>query len=294
MLGPGGDHHLLPLRIGQPLPQKLRTRLAMCRVTAIRRVIQRPGEIGAPGHADQGVTQPVFQRFAVGLDDGKVEQFGLPQAIGAYVVASVIIAVVGLSGAFDKLMSRLPKAIAAAMLAGILFRFGAELFTSIKLQPTLVLSMIAAYLICKRLSPRYAIVSVLIVGCAVAASFGELNSGSITIAVAHPVFIAPEWSWHAIINIGLPLALVTLTGQYVPGMAVLRTSGYNTPARSIISVTAMGSILMAPFGSHGFNLAAITAAICTGREAHEDRDKRYIAGIACGRCVGVWRKRGRP
>lgn len=282
MLGPGGDHHLLPLRIGQPLPQKLRTRLAMCRVTAIRRVIQRPGEIGAPGHADQGVTQPVFQRFAVGLDDGKVEQFGLPQAIGAYVVASVIIAVVGLSGAFDKLMSRLPKAIAAAMLAGILFRFGAELFTSIKLQPTLVLSMIAAYLICKRLSPRYAIVSVLIVGCAVAASFGELNSGSITIAVAHPVFIAPEWSWHAIINIGLPLALVTLTGQYVPGMAVLRTSGYNTPARSIISVTAMGSILMAPFGSHGFNLAAITAAICTGREAHEDRDKRYIAGIACG------------
>src|SRR5450830_1006722 len=139
------------------------------------------------------------------------------EAIGAYVVASVIILAVGLSGAFDKLMSRLPKAIAAAMLAGILFRFGAELFTSIRLQPTLVLSMIAAYLIFKRLSPRYAILSVLIVGCAVAASFGELNSSSIIIAVAQPVFIAPEWSWHAIINIGLPLALVTLTGQYVPG-----------------------------------------------------------------------------
>lgn len=206
----------------------------------------------------------------------------LPQAIGAYIAASVIIAVVGLSGAFDKLMSRLPKAIAAAMLAGILFRFGAGLFTSIELQPVLVLAMIAAYLAFKRFSPRYAILSVLIIGCAVAASFGELNSGSIAVAVAHPVFIPPQWSWHAIINIGLPLALVTLTGQYVPGMAVLRTSGYTTPARPIISLTAIGSLLMAPFGSHGLNLAAITAAICTGREAHEDRDKRYVAGIACG------------
>ncbi|NBF05120.1 benzoate/H(+) symporter BenE family transporter [Pseudomonas sp. Fl5BN2] len=206
----------------------------------------------------------------------------LPQAIGAYIVASLIIAVVGLSGAFDKLMSRLPKAIAAAMLAGILFRFGAGLFTSVTLQPTLVLAMIAAYLLGKRLSPRYAILAVLLVGCAVAAGLGELNAGSMTLAVAQPMFIAPEWSWHAIINIGLPLALVTLTGQYVPGMAVMRSAGYTTPARSIISWTAITSVLLAPFGSHGINLAAITAAICTGREAHENPDKRYIAGIACG------------
>lgn len=206
----------------------------------------------------------------------------LPQAIGAYIVASLIIAVVGLSGAFDKLMSRLPKAIAAAMLAGILFRFGAELFTSVTLQPALVLAMIAAYLLGKRFSPRYAILAVLLVGCAMAAGLGNFNGGSITLALAEPIFIAPEWSWHAIINIGLPLALVTLTGQYVPGMAVMRSAGYTTPARSIVSWTAITSALLAPFGSHGINLAAITAAICTGREAHEDKDKRYIAGIACG------------
>ncbi|QZI71939.1 benzoate/H(+) symporter BenE family transporter [Pseudomonas protegens] len=206
----------------------------------------------------------------------------LPQAIGAYIVASLIIAVVGLSGAFDKLMSRLPKAIAAAMLAGILFRFGAELFTSVTLQPALVLAMIAAYLLGKRFSPRYAILAVLLVGCAVAAGLGNFNGGFITLALAKPIFTAPEWSWHAIINIGLPLALVTLTGQYVPGMAVMRSAGYTTPARSIVSWTAITSALLAPFGSHGINLAAITAAICTGREAHEDKDKRYIAGIACG------------
>lgn len=206
----------------------------------------------------------------------------LPQAIGAYIVASLIIAALGLSGAFDKLMSRLPKAIAAAMLAGILFRFGAGLFTSVTLQPALVLAMIAAYLLGKRFSPRYAILAVLLVGCAVAAGLGEFNGGSITLALAEPIFIAPEWNWHAIVNIGLPLALVTLTGQYVPGMAVMRSAGYTTPARSIVSWTAITSVLLAPFGSHGINLAAITAAICTGREAHEDPNKRYIAGIACG------------
>lgn len=209
-------------------------------------------------------------------------QVSLAEAIGAYIVAALVIAVVGLSGAFDRLMSRLPKAIAAAMLAGILFRFGAELFTSIKLQPALVLAMFASYLLFKRLSPRYAILSVLIVGCAVAGLLGELNASALTLALAEPHFTAPQWSWHAVLNIGLPLALVSLTGQYVPGMAVMRSAGYDTPARPILAVTAIGSVLFAPFGSHGFNLAAITAAICTGREAHEQPGKRYIAGIACG------------
>ena len=209
-------------------------------------------------------------------------QVSLAEAVGAYIVAALVIAVVGLSGAFDKLMSRLPKAIAAAMLAGILFRFGAELFTSIKLQPLLVLAMFASYLVFKRLSPRYAILSVLIVGCTVAASLGQVQVGALTLALAEPHFTAPQWSWHAIVNIGLPLALVSLSGQYVPGMAVMRSAGYDTPARPILAVTALASVLLAPFGSHGFNLAAITAAICTGREAHEQPNKRYIAGIACG------------
>ncbi|UVL87973.1 benzoate/H(+) symporter BenE family transporter [Pseudomonas sichuanensis] len=206
----------------------------------------------------------------------------LAQAVGAYIVASLLIAVIALSGAFDKLMRRLPKAIAAAMLAGILFRFGAELFSSIRLQPLLVLSMLAAYLLFKRLSPRYAILSVLVVGCGLATSMGQLDTDALVLELAVPLWTAPHWSWHAIVNIGLPLALVSLTGQSVPGIAVLRTAGYQTAARPIVSVTAIGSLLLAPFACHGVNLAAITAAICTGREAHENPDKRYIAGIACG------------
>ncbi|RMN19839.1 hypothetical protein ALQ63_03300 [Serratia plymuthica] len=204
------------------------------------------------------------------------------EAVGAYIVSSLIIAVIGLSGAFDKLIGKLPRSIAAAMLAGILFHFGAEMFVSIQLQPTLVMAMFVTYLLFKRLLPRYAIVAVLVIGGAVAGMSGMLNGGDIVVSVAHPVLITPAWSWHAIINIALPLTLVTLTGQYVPGMAVLRSSGYATPARPIVSMTAIASVLLAPFGSHGVNLAAITAAICTSEEAHREKSKRYIAGVACG------------
>lgn len=204
------------------------------------------------------------------------------EAVGAYIVSSVIIAVIGLSGAFDKLIGKLPRSIAAAMLAGILFHFGAELFVSIQLQPTLVMTMFVTYLLFKRLLPRYAIVAVLFAGGTVAGMSGMLHSGDIVVSVAHPILITPAWSWHAIINIALPLTLVTLTGQYVPGMAVLRSSGYATPARPIVSMTAIASVLLAPFGSHGVNLAAITAAICTSEEAHREKSKRYIAGVACG------------
>jgi benzoate membrane transport protein len=122
----------------------------------------------------------------------------------------------------------------------------------------------------------------MLVGIAFAIATGHTSLSQVQLAVVRPVFVMPEWSWHAVLSLGLPLALVTLTGQYVPGMAVLRTSGYKVSAGSIVSTTGIASLLLAPFGSHGVNLAAITAAICTGKEAHEDADKRYVAGIACG------------
>ncbi|WP_133309069.1 benzoate/H(+) symporter BenE family transporter [Piscinibacter terrae] len=206
----------------------------------------------------------------------------LPQAIGAYIVASLAITAIGLSGAFDKLIERIPKGIAAAMLAGILFHFGTNVFSSINASPALVLLMVATFLVFKRLQPRYAIASVMLVGIAFAIATGHTNLSQVQLAIVRPVFVTPEWSWHAVLSLGLPLALVTLTGQYVPGMAVLRTSGYKVGAGSIVSTTGIASLLLAPFGSHGVNLAAITAAICTGKEAHEDADKRYVAGIACG------------
>ncbi len=204
------------------------------------------------------------------------------QAIGAYMLAALLITAIGLSGTFDKLMPRLPKGLAGAMLAGILLHFGTEVFTSIKAMPALVFGMLAVYLLAKRIWPRYAIAAVLLVGILFAVTSGDAQLSAIRFELVAPVWTKPEWSVSSALSLALPLALVTLTGQYVPGMAVLKSSGYQTPAGGIVTTTGIGSLLLAPFGAHGVNLAAITAAICTGKEAHEDPAKRYVAGIACG------------
>ena len=209
------------------------------------------------------------------------------EAVGAYLLSSVIIFLVGISGAFDRVISKLPGAIAAAMLAGILLRFGTGLFVSLQGKPGLVLAMFATYLVCKRLMPRYAVMAVLVVGCAIAMLTGQLHRDALVIGLATPVWVSPQFSLGATLNVALPLVMVALTGQFVPGMAVLRASGYSTPASPIIASSALGTALLAPFGCHGLNLAAITAAICTGREAHEDPGKRYVAGVVGGLCYLV-------
>ena len=213
---------------------------------------------------------------------GLLHTVTIHEAVGAYIVSAVIITIIGMTGAFNRLIKRLPKGIAAAMLAGILLKFGMEIFVSIKALPGLVLTMLAVYLLTKRLVPRYAIAAVLLLGILFAMVSGETHLSVVSLAVVKPVFIMPEWTFGSVLGLGLPLALVTLSGQYVPGIAVLKASGYKVSANSIMTVTGFGSILFSFFGAHSVNLAAITAAICTGKEAHEDPQKRYIAGIASG------------
>ncbi|MCG6204126.1 benzoate/H(+) symporter BenE family transporter [Rhodopseudomonas sp. HC1] len=204
------------------------------------------------------------------------------QAIGAFVFAAAVCTFLGLSGLFDTVVSRIPKGIAAAMLAGILFRFGADIFGAFSADPIGVGLMVSVYLIAKRTIPRYAITAVLCTGLAIAFAAGEIHTAELSLEFAKPVFTAPEFSWQSILSLGVPLALVTLTGQFVPGIAVLRTFGYKTPANPLVWITSAISLVIAPFGSHGINLAAITAAICSGPEAHPDPRKRYVAGVALG------------
>ncbi|WP_207004332.1 benzoate/H(+) symporter BenE family transporter [Trinickia mobilis] len=205
-----------------------------------------------------------------------------PEAIGAFIVCAVLLTVVGLTGWFDALMKKIPAGIAAALLAGILFEIGIEIFRAAQYQTALVLTMFAAYLVMKRAAPRYAIVTVLIVGTAAAAALGLVDFSHFHVALAKPVFTMPSFSLAAAISIGIPLFVVAMASQNVPGIAVLRADGYTPPSAPLIATTGMASLALAPFGSHGINLAAITAAICTGPEAHEDRTKRYTAALWCG------------
>ncbi|KQR90053.1 hypothetical protein ASG35_02200 [Burkholderia sp. Leaf177] len=203
-------------------------------------------------------------------------------AIGAFVVCAVLLTVVGLTGWFDTLMRRIPAGIAAALLAGILFEIGIEIFRAAQFQTALVLAMFFTYLIVKRLAPRYAILTTLLVGIVAAGMLGLLDFSQFHVALAHPVFTLPHFSLAAAVSIGIPLFVVAMASQNVPGIAVLRADGYDTPSAPLIATTGIASLVLAPFGSHGVNLAAITAAICTGPEAHEDRSRRYMAAVWCG------------
>ncbi|PKM24360.1 MAG: hypothetical protein CVV09_15655 [Gammaproteobacteria bacterium HGW-Gammaproteobacteria-13] len=214
---------------------------------------------------------------------------GVPysEAIGAYIFASALIVLIGLTGTFDRLMRRIPASIAAALLAGVLFKIGLEICVAAEQQPLLVVAMLIAYLLGKRLMPRYAVLAALIVGSVLAAIFGLLNFEHFELQLAVPEWTTPSFSLAAAISIGIPLFIVAMASQNLPGMAVLRANGYDVPASPLLTTTGLTSMLLAPFGSHGIHMAAISAAICAGPEAHEDPKRRYTAAIWCGVFYGI-------
>ncbi|MBM3111162.1 benzoate/H(+) symporter BenE family transporter [Pseudomonas arcuscaelestis] len=209
------------------------------------------------------------------------------EAIGAYITCAVLVVICGLTGSFERLVKRIPASLASALLAGILFKIGSEIFIAAQHRTALVLGMFFSYLIIKRLSPRYAVLAALLVGTALSGAMGLLDFSGFSLEVATPVWTTPSFSLAATISIGIPLFVVAMTSQNMPGVAVLRADGYQVPASPLISVTGLASLVLAPFGSHGINLAAISAAICTGPHAHEDPNKRYTAAVWCGIFYGI-------
>lgn len=204
------------------------------------------------------------------------------EAIGAYLLSALAFVILGVTGYFEKLIRLIPIGIASGLLAGILLQFGIAAFTNMTIDPFLAISLFLIYLITKRFSARYAIVSVLVFGFIFLMLQARIDFTGFELKLASPIFTVPAFSINSALSIALPLFLITLTGQYMPGLLVLKNDGFKTNAKPILTVTGLGSLLMAPFGSHAFNLAAITAAICTGKESHEDPSKRWVAGIAAG------------
>ena len=207
----------------------------------------------------------------------------LPESIGAFLLSGLLITIAGFSGWFERSLQRIPISIASALLAGVLFRFGLEVFVSMRAQFILVFAMFVVYLIFRRVQPRYAIVAALVVGIVIAALRGLLHVDALHLELAKPIFTMPVFSVSALVGVALPLFIVTMASQNVPGVAALRGSGYtDVPISPLIGWTGAVTVLLAPFGAFALNLAAITAAICMGREAHEDPNKRYVAAIAAG------------
>lgn len=204
------------------------------------------------------------------------------EAIGAYLLSALAFIILGITGYFGKLIRLIPVSIASGLLAGILLQFGISAFSNMTIDPVLAISMFFVYLFAKRFSARYAIVSVLIFGFIFLLLQSQIDFSGVELTLASPIFTEPAFSVNATLSVALPLFLITLTGQYMPGLLILQNDGFKTSAKPIFAITGLGSFLMAPFGSHAFNLAAITAAICTGKESHEDPSKRWIAGVAAG------------
>jgi len=209
--------------------------------------------------------------------------FGMPDAVGAFLICGALIVLAGATGVFERVMNRIPVAIASALLAGVLARFGINAFGAARTALPLVLLMLVCYLLARRFAPRYAVVIVLAVATAFVAARGELRTATLAWSLAEPVFTMPRFSLQAAVSLALPLFIVTMASQNLPGVAAIRAAGYTAmPISKVITISGAATLLLGPFGAFALNLSAITAAICMGREAHEDPARRYVAAATCG------------
>ncbi len=213
---------------------------------------------------------------------GAAGSFSMGEAVGAFMVCSLLVILVGATRALERVADRIPMEIASALLAGVLARFGIQAFAAAQTALPLVLLMVGTYLVARRMAARYAVVVTLVVGILWVLITGQMAWSMEPVRLAMPVFVAPQWSVSAIVSLAIPLFVVTMASQNLPGMAVIRASGYELPVSRLITMTGWASLVLAPFGAFALNFSAITAAICMGPEAHEDRLKRYTAAASCG------------
>jgi len=213
---------------------------------------------------------------------GVVGGFSMGEAVGAFMVCAVLIFLSGVTGWFERVMGKIPQEIAAALLAGVLARFGMQAFSAAESAPVLIIAMLLVYLVTRRWVPRYAVMFTLAAGVVCAALQGKMNWSAIHWDFAVPIFTMPTFSVAALMSLALPLFVVTMASQNLPGVAVIHASGYDMPISRLISMTGFATFVLAPFGGYALNFSAITAAICMGPEAHPDPAKRYTAAASCG------------
>lgn len=207
---------------------------------------------------------------------------GWSTAVGAFVLAGLLMVLTGLIPALGRLAARIPTSLASAMLAGVLLPFCLKIFSGLNADLALGLGLLLAFLIMRRLAPTWSLPAVLVIAFAALASRGQIGLPEGTGLFGSLSPTTPQFDAKAAISLALPLYLVTLASQNLPGLVVLKSAGYQPPANRLIFWTGLASTLLAPFGAHGVNLAAITAALCTGPDAHPDAAKRWQVGVIYG------------
>ncbi len=208
--------------------------------------------------------------------------FTMSDAVGAFMMSAVLIMIAGTSGLFTRLMDRIPMSIATALLAGVLGRFALNAFAGATLEPLLVIGMLGTYLLAKQFSARYAVPLALVFGIAVCVATGQADLHNVNTTWVQPVWVSPTFSVNGFFSLALPLFIVTMASQNLPGVAAIRAAGYDMPISRLITFSGAVNFVLAPFGAFALNLAAITAAICMGEGAHADRNKRYVAAVTYG------------
>lgn len=229
---------------------------------------------------------------AVLASAGLAGGFTMGDAVGAFMMSAALIVLIGVTGWFEKLTNRIPPALASALLAGALARFGLSGFSAAQTALPLVLLMLMTYLLGKRFVPRYAVPLTLLFSVLFVAAQGGFTSATIPLSLTVPVFVMPVFSFSALVSLALPLFIVTMASQNLPGLAAIRATGFGDerqrggdagiPVSKIITLTGLATLVLAPFGAFSLNLSAITAAMCMGPEAHPDKARRYTAAVSCG------------
>ena len=208
--------------------------------------------------------------------------YSMNAALGAFLVCGLLTAILGFLGIFEKILRYIPQCLTSAMLAGVLLKFGIELFVSLQNEWAFVLGLLAAYVISKRLLPRYSIVITVIIGIMLCPLLLGFQLPALNLELAQPVWVTPEFSISAILGLALPLFVINMASQYLPGLAMIKSYGYQPHVNQLIGWTGTAQTLLAPFGCFSVNIAAISAAISLDDQAHPDEKKRYIAGMTCG------------
>lgn len=229
---------------------------------------------------------------AVLASAGLAGGFSMGQAVGAFLASAALIVLIGASGLFETLMKRIPLSIASALLAGVLARFGLAGFAAAQTALPLVLWMLFTYLLGRRFVPLYAVPLTLLLAILFVAGQGGFSNVVIPTGLTWPVYVAPEFSWSAMVSLALPLFVVTMASQNMPGVAAIKACGFGDeranggdaglPISRILTMTGVATLVFAPFGAFSLNLSAITAAMCMGPQSHPDKARRYTAAVCCG------------